>query len=206
MARFVSQTGRDFIQRPKVLVLLRHIEILRAADGIQPAEGAAVERREAEAVYQRHIRFRRAGDNAFFRAADDFVNHRDHHAGDNLFIAEIALRLADFGQQAVDGSIFFFLRLTFAVFFIAPEAEAVLLPETIGVKQGVDSVAIIFLHPLREARRHDRLSMVRGIDADHVQQISWAHRPAKLFLHHFVDFAEIRPVAQQLAKSGEVGE
>ncbi|VGQ06719.1 hypothetical protein SB00610_05218 [Klebsiella quasipneumoniae subsp. similipneumoniae] len=48
--------------------------------------------------------------------------------------------------------------------------------------------------------------MVRGIDADHVQQISWAHRPAKLFLHHFVDFAEIRPVAQQLAKSGEVGE
>jgi hypothetical protein len=35
--------------------------------------------------------------------------------------------------------------------------------------------------------------MVRGIDADHVQQISRAHRPAKLFLHHFVDFAEIRP-------------
>ncbi|STS79310.1 Uncharacterised protein [Klebsiella pneumoniae] len=48
--------------------------------------------------------------------------------------------------------------------------------------------------------------MVRGIDADHVQQISRAHRPAKLFLHHFVDFAEVRPVAQQLAEAGEVGE
>ncbi len=65
----------------------------------------------SQAVYQRHIRFRRAGDNAFFQAADDFVNHRDHHAGDNLFIAEIALRLADVGQQAVDGSIFFFFGL-----------------------------------------------------------------------------------------------
>ena len=48
--------------------------------------------------------------------------------------------------------------------------------------------------------------MVGGIDADNIQQIGRAHWPAKLFFHHFVDFAEIRAVAQQLAEAGEVGE
>ena len=47
--------------------------------------------------------------------------------------------------------------------------------------------------------------MVRGINTYHVQQISRAHRPTKLFFHHFVDFAEIRPVAQQLTETGKIG-
>lgn len=105
---------------------------------------------EAQAVDQRHIRFCRSGDNALFQTADHFVDHRDHHAGDNLFLAEIALRLAHFCQQVVNDDIFFFLRLTFAVFFITPETEAVLLTKAVGIKQRVDGIAIIFLHPLRK--------------------------------------------------------
>ena len=81
-----------------MLILLRHIEIFCATEGIQPAERAAVERREAETIDQRHIGFRRAGDNALFKTTHHFVDHRDHHAGDNLFIAEITLRLAEFHQ------------------------------------------------------------------------------------------------------------
>ena len=48
--------------------------------------------------------------------------------------------------------------------------------------------------------------MVRGIDADNIQQIGRAHRPAKLFFHYFIDFAEVRAVAQQLAEACEIGE
>ena len=155
-----------------------------------------MERREAQTVYQRHIGFCRAGDNAFFQATHYFVDHRDHHAGDNLFIAEVAFRLADLCQQIVNGGIFFFLRLALVVFFITPESETVFLPETVSIKQGVYRIAIIFLHTLREACGHHRLRVVRGINTYHVQQISRAHRPTKLFFHHFVDFAEIRPVAQ----------
>ena len=47
---------------------------------------------------------------------------------------------------------------------------------------------------------------MRGINANDVQQIGRAHRPAKLFFHYFIDFAEVRAVAQQLAETGEVGE
>ncbi len=47
---------------------------------------------------------------------------------------------------------------------------------------------------------------MRGINPDHVQQIGRAHRPAELFFHHFVDLAEIRPVAQQLAETSKVRE
>ena len=47
---------------------------------------------------------------------------------------------------------------------------------------------------------------MRGVNAHNIQQICRTHRPAKLFFHHFVDLAEIRAVAQQLAESGEVGE
>ena len=39
-----------------------------------------------------------------------------------------------------------------------------------------------------------------------IQQIRRTHRPARLFLHHFVDFAEVRTVARQLAETGEVRE
>ncbi len=74
-------------------------------EGVQPAERAAVERREAQAVDQRHIRFRRSGDNAFLQTAHHFVDHRDHHAGDNLFFAEIALRLAHFCQQVAEATL-----------------------------------------------------------------------------------------------------
>lgn len=45
-----------------------------------------------------------------------------------------------------------------------------------------------------------------GINTDHIQQIRRAHRPAELLLHHFIDFAEVRAVAQQLAETGEIGE
>ena len=45
-----------------------------------------------------------------------------------------------------------------------------------------------------------------SVDADNVQQIRRAHRPAELFFHHFVDFAEVCAVAQQLAETGEVRE
>ncbi len=165
-----------------------------------------MERREAQAVDQRHIRFRRSGDNAFLQTAHHFVDHRDHHAGDNLFFAEIALRLAHFCQQVFNGGVFFFLRLTFAVFFITPETEAVLLTKAVGIKQRVDGIAVIFLHPLREACCHDSLSVMRGINAHDIQQICRTHRPAKLFFHHFVDLAEIRAVAQQLAETGEIRE
>lgn len=60
---------------PEVLILLGHIEILRAAERIQPAERAAVERREAQAIHQCHIGFCRAGYNAFFQAPYHFVDH-----------------------------------------------------------------------------------------------------------------------------------
>ena len=89
MARFVAQPFRHFIERAEVLILLSHIEIAGAADGVQPAECATVERREAQAVYQRHIRFGRAGDNAFFQTTHHFVDHRDHHAGDDLIVGEV---------------------------------------------------------------------------------------------------------------------
>ena len=187
-------------------VLLSHIEIASAAERIQPAERAAVERREAEAVHQRHIRFCRAGDNAFFEAAHHFVDHRDHHPGDDLVVSEVAFRLTDVGQQAIHRRIFFFFRFAFAVFFIAPEAQTVFLTKAVGVEQGVNGVAIVFLHALREARRHHRLSVMGSIDADNVQQIRRAHRPAELFFHHFIDFAEVCAVAQQLAEAGEVRE
>ncbi len=62
------------------------------------------------------------------------LDHWDHHAGDNLFLAKIALRLAHFCQQVVNDSVFFFLRLTFAVFFITPETEAVLLTKAVGLR------------------------------------------------------------------------
>ena len=45
-----------------------------------------------------------------------------------------------------------------------------------------------------------------GVNAHNIQQICRTHRPAKLFFHHFVDLAEIRAVAQQLAETGEIGE
>lgn len=111
MTRFVTQTFRHLIKRAEVLVLLSHIEIASAAERIQPAERAAVERREAEAVHQRHIRFCRAGDNAFFEAAHHFVDHRDHHPGDDLVVSEVAFRLTDVGQQAIHRRIFFFFGL-----------------------------------------------------------------------------------------------
>ncbi len=47
---------------------------------------------------------------------------------------------------------------------------------------------------------------MRGINADNIQQIGRAHRPAELFFHHFIDLAEIRAVAQQLTETGEIGE
>lgn len=47
---------------------------------------------------------------------------------------------------------------------------------------------------------------MRGVNAHNIQQICRTHRPAKLFFHHFVDLAEIRAVAQQLAETGEIGE
>lgn len=80
------------------------------------------------------------------------------------------------------------------------------MPKTAGVKQCVDRVAVIFLHTLWEACRHYCLRVMRGINADNIQQIGRAHRPAKLFFHHFIDFAEIRAVAQQLTETGEIGE
>ncbi len=109
-------------------------------------------------------------------------------------------------QQVFNGGVFFFLRLTFAVFFITPETEAVLLTKAVGIKQRVDGIAVIFLHPLREACCHDSLGMMRGVNAHDIQQICRTHRPAKLFFHHFVDLAEIRAVAQQLAETGEMRE
>lgn len=121
-----------------MLILLGHIEIICATERIQPAERAAVERREAQAINQRHIGFCRGGDDALFETAHHFVDHGDHHAGDNLFIAEITLRLADFRQQAIDCGILFLLRLTFTVFFVAPEAEAIFLAETVSVEQRID--------------------------------------------------------------------
>ncbi len=54
-----------------------------------------------------------------------------------------------------------------------------------------------------EACCHDSLGMMRGVNAHNVQQICRTHRPAKLFFHHFVDLAEIRAVAQQLAETRE---
>ncbi len=47
---------------------------------------------------------------------------------------------------------------------------------------------------------------MRGVNAHHIQQVCRTHRPAKLFFHHFVDLAEIRAVAQQLAETGEIRE
>ncbi len=124
--------------------------------------------------------------------------------GDNLLFAEIALRLADFCQQVFNGGVFFFgLPLLFS---ITPETEAVLLTKAVGIKQRVDGIAVIFLHPLREACCHDSLGMMRGVNAHDIQQICRTHRPAKLFFHHFVDLAEIRAVAQQLAETGEIRE
>lgn len=46
MARFVTQPFRHLIKRAEVLVLLSHIEIAGAAERIQPAERASVERRK----------------------------------------------------------------------------------------------------------------------------------------------------------------
>ena len=113
-----------------------------------------------------------------------------------LVFAEITLRVTDVSQQVVNGGILFFLRLTFVVFFIAPEAQTVLLTKTAGVKQRINRVAIIFLHPLREACGHYGLRVMCGINAHDVEQIRRAHRPAELFFHDLVDFAEVRTVAQ----------
>ncbi len=83
--------------------------------------------------------------------------------------------------------------------FPAIEAFAVLLAVESSIEQhvdvDVDGVTVIFLHARREAFRHDALHVMRGIDAEHVQQLGWAHRPAELFFHHFVDLAEIGAVA-----------
>ena len=165
-----------------------------------------MERREAQAIHQCHIGFCRAGYNAFFQAPYHFVDHWDHHASDNLFITEFAFRLADFCQQIINGGILFFFRLALVVFFITPESKTVFLSETVSIKQGVYRVAIIFLHTLREACGHHCLRVMCGINSHHVQQISRAHRPAKLFFHDFIDFAEIRPIAQQLAETGKIRE
>ena len=43
MTRFITQTFRHFIQRAEVLILLCHIEVFCATEGVQPAERAAVE-------------------------------------------------------------------------------------------------------------------------------------------------------------------
>ena len=104
-------------------------------------------------------------------ATHHFVDHRNHHPGDDFIVREVTFWLANPGQQAIHRRIFFFLRFAFAVFFIAPEAQTVFLTKAVGVKQGVNRIAIIFLHALWEARRHNRLRVMRGINANHIQQI-----------------------------------
>ncbi len=67
------------------------------------------------------------------RQRTTWLYHPDHHAGDNLF-AEIALRLAHFHEAGCQQRRLL-LRLTFAVFFIAPETEAVLLTSSVGINR-----------------------------------------------------------------------
>ncbi|GAB7202757.1 hypothetical protein OS12_42010 [Dickeya oryzae] len=62
--------------------------------------------------------------------------------------------------------------------------------------QDIDRVAVGFCHALRKTCRHYRLSMMGGIQPDHVQQVSRSHRPAELFFHHGINIAEIRTVTQ----------
>ena len=54
--------------------------------------------------------------------------------------------------------------------------------------------------------RHHVTGMVTGVDADHIQQVGGAHRPAKLFLHYLVDGGEVGAIGDQLVEAEEVGE
>lgn len=206
MTRFITQIFRYFIQRVEVLILLCYIEVFCVIEGVQLAERVVVERREVQVVDQRYIRFRRSGDNVFFQIAYYFVDYRDYYAGDNFFFVEIAFRLVYFCQQVFNGGVFFFFRFIFVVFFITLEIEVVFLIKAVGIKQRVDGIAVIFLYSLREVCCYDSLSVMRGINVYNVQQICRVYRLVKLFFYYFVDFAEIRVVAQQLVEIGEIRE
>ena len=134
------------------------------------------------------------------------MQHRQHHAINNLFIAERTRGFADAAQQLTGIRIRYFLRFTFFILFPAVEAEAVFLPKPARIKQDIDGVTISFLHARRKALRHDLLRVMGSIDTNHIQQPRRPHWPAKLLLHDVINLAIIRAVAQQQAESRKIGE
>ncbi len=202
----LAQLVADAVERAQIGILVGHGHVAIQTNGVQIAEHAAAEGREAQTVDQRDVGFGWRGDNALFQTEHHLVDHRDHHAGDDSFLVEILFRLGDGGQQLVTGGVSHLLRLALLVLLVGVEALAVLLTEAVHFVHHVDGGATFLAHACREALRHHVTGMVTGIDADYVQQVGGAHRPAKLLLHHLVDGSEVGAIGDQLVEAEEVGE
>src|SRR5690554_2544479 len=156
------------------------------AHGIDIAQRAAAEGREADAVDQRHVRLGGAGDDVILQAAHGLQAERHHHAADDLLVGELAGLPGHALDQLDGGLVAHLLRLALAVLLVGVEALVVLLAQTLVLEHHLDgALALAFplgaaaqaAHALREALGHHLAGVHGGVHAHHVEQVGGAHGP-----------------------------
>src|SRR5690554_4666224 len=204
LGHFMQLIGR-MVQRTKICILVCQFNELVDTHVVDITQGASTERREADTEDQTHIGISRVFNNAIFQAANGFKAQWDHHASNDVFIAELVLTLNNRLKQLVGLFIDNLLLLALAVQLVLVETNIVLLTVTVVFKHYVDCSGFCVLHTIREAVSHYFTSMLAGIHANNVQQVCRAHRPAELF-HNLVDFLEVGTVTYQANKTAKVRE
>src|SRR5690606_19519641 len=128
-----------------------------------------------------------------------------HHDLNDLFVGQLALLLHDRLEQFVGLGIDDLLRLALPVHFIGVEALAGLLAQAVGFVHDVDRSLGLVGHAVGVTLSHDVTTVVAGVHAHYVHQVSRTHGPAELF-HALVDALEVGTHADQAGKATEVGE
>src|SRR3990172_1416990 len=139
------------VERAERPVLLRGLHQRRGGGGVGPAEDAAPERWEAQAVEKRHIHLYRRRDDPLLEHARGLEQHRQHQALHDLVVRHVAPALA-FRERADER-----LRVGVALLARRPlllgppgvEALAVLLPQPRGLDHRLDGALAFVTQAVR---------------------------------------------------------